>query len=780
MGSRLMRKLRQTYRTWSIRIVGGLMLTLCFGFVLDRYVFPLPVERLERPHSQFIYARDGRLLTAFASSDFFWRKPVTLDEISPDLIRSVIACEDRWFYYHPGFNPVSLVEAAVANARAGHIVRGGSTITMQIARMMEPKSRTIGNKLIEIFRSLQLEWHYSKDELLEIYFNTAPYGGNIEGVGAASHFYFGKRPGRLTLSEAAILTAIPASPNLYRPDVAGNVCRMRRDQVLAYLQRRDIITPEEYRTAVDEEIPVNRVERPFVAPHFCQTIAAQYPDRSDIMTTIDPVTQTVAERLAREHIAVLHTRAIHNLSIVVIDNRTGELLAQVGSPDFDDSRHHGQINGAYALRSPGSALKPFIYALGFETGAITPSTRLDDIPVSYRGYSPENYDRTYHGVVPVRDALIQSLNVPAVNLTAKIGLRRFYDLLKAGGLSSLVNEYDYYGLPLVLGSGEVSLMDLSNMYASIARRGMYIPVGTLRDTLPVRPERLLSEETCYILSTILAELHRPDLPTSWEFTPDMPTVAWKTGTSFGRRDAWAIGYNPDFTVGVWAGNFSGEGSPYLVGAEAAAPLMLSLFREISADKEPTWFEQPDGVGIRDVCTVSGDLPGKYCRSTRRELYIRDVSSCAVCPVHRRIMVDRQTGYMLCRACAYGKRVDSVIVEDWPPRVSAWLLDHGAIPPLPEHNPQCRGLFAENIPVILSPEDSTVFILQPGIPGEYQKILFDASAALDSRTLHWFLDKELFATCDIGDRIFYAPQPGRHTLMCVDDFGRSSKISFEVK
>ncbi len=775
-----MRKYRHIFRPWLIRLVIGLMLLICVGFVLDRYVFPLPVERLERPHSQFIYARDGRLLTAFASPDFFWRKPVTLDEISLDLVRCVIACEDRWFYYHPGFNPVSLVEAAVANAKAGRIVRGGSTITMQIARMMEPKSRTIGHKLIEILRSIQLECHYSKDELLDIYFNTAPYGGNIEGVGAAAHFYFGKRPDRLTLSEAAILTAIPASPNLYRPDIDGNICRARRDRVLAYLHESGIITDEKYRTAIAEEIPNRRLDRPFDAPHFCQTIAARYPDQSDIVTTIDPASQSVAERLAQEYIAVLHTRGIHNLSVVVIDNRSGKLLAQVGSPDFDDARHHGQINGAYAHRSPGSALKPFIYALGFESGAITPSTRLDDIPVSYRGYSPENYDRTYHGVVPVRDALIQSLNVPAVNLTAQIGLRRYYDLLKAGGLSSLTNEYDYYGLPLVLGSGEVSLMDLSTMYAAIARGGDYVPTRDIIDADTTQSTRILSRETCYILATILAELHRPDLPTSWEFTADMPTVAWKTGTSFGRRDAWAIGYNPDYTVGVWAGNFSGEGSPYLVGAEAAAPLMLSLFREIAVNDEPTWYHQPPGVGIRDVCTVSGDLPGENCPSTRRELYIKGVSSCAVCPVHRRILVDHQTGYMLCRACAYGKRIDSVIVEDWPPRVSAWLLDRGIIPPLPEHNPQCRGIFAENIPVIVSPEDSTVFVMQPGIPGEYQKILFDASVALDSRTLHWFLDSRLFATCEVGNRIFYAPEPGRHTLMCVDEFGRSSKISFEVK
>lgn len=767
-------------RSWLIRLAGIFIIIASIGFAFDRYVFPLPVANLEKPHAQFIYGRGGELLTAFASPDQYWRMPTVLEQVSPNLVSSVLACEDRWFYYHPGFNPVSLVTAAIDNFKAGKVVRGGSTITMQIARMMDPKPRTVKNKAIEILRSLQLELHYSKDELLEFYFNLVPYGGNIEGVGAAAHFYFGKSPDRLTVSEAAILTTIPASPNLYRPDVNPDACRNRRDRTLDYLLKRGEISQHKYEDALLEEIPVERTPRPFIAPQFCRSIASQNPEMSAIRTTIDLSLQTIVERLSSEHLAVLRCRGIHNISVVAIDNKSGELLTLVGSPDFSDTRHNGQINGALALRSPGSALKPFVYALGFETGIISPASRLEDIPVSYSGYSPENYDEAYHGVVSVTDALIHSLNVPAVNLTAKIGLSRYYSLLRSGGISSLKGEYYEYGLPLVLGACEVSLLELSNLYATLAREGVYRPVRQLCDTSVTVLQRVLSPEACYMVSTILSDLHRPELPTSWEFTRDLPTIAWKTGTSYGRRDAWAIGYNPDFTIGVWTGNFSGEGSPYLVGAEAAAPLMLSIFRENSDGAVSAWFPEPREVGMRDVCTVSGCVPGKHCTSTRQEMYIKGVSSYGACPVHRRVLVDQNTGYMLCRACALGKQVDSVIVENWSARLSAWLLDNGAVSPMPEHNPQCQGIFAEDVPVIISPEGDAVFEIRAGIPRDYQKILFKASAALDVRTLHWFLDKELLATCDAGSPVFYTPEPGRYSLMCIDDLGRSSQVSFEVK
>jgi penicillin-binding protein 1C len=645
--------------TWLIGLVAGIIF---LAAIADRSIFPLPVNRLTKDHAYFIYGRDGSLLCSFASTDHFWRKPVTLGGISPTLVATVLACEDRWFRYHPGFNPVSLLLAAIDNIKAGEIVRGGSTITMQIARMMEPKPRTITNKIIEILRAVQLELHYSKDELLEIYFNLAPYGGNIEGIGAATHFYFGKSPDRLSISETAILTAIPASPNKYRPDRNPTTCRDRRNVLLTLLYNAGEISEIDYNEALEEEMPTHRSTRPFIAPHFCQSMINQYSGLSEIHTTIDLSIQTMAEQLSRDHLASLRAKGIHNLAVVVIDNTTGELLALVGSPDFNDTRHSGQINGATAIRSPGSALKPFVYALGFETGKITPATKIDDIPVSYAGYSPENYDEEYHGLVSAQDALIQSLNVPAVNVTADIGLKEYYDLLLAAGISSLDKQYFEYGLPLVLGGCEVSLLELSNLYSMLANGGWYRPIRKSTESDTTQSRQILSDEACYITSSILANLERPELTSSWEFTKDLPTIAWKTGTSYGRKDAWTIGYNPAYTVGVWAGNFSGEGSPYLVGVETAAPLMLAIFREISIGQEIKWYEIPDGVAVRNICTVSGMLPDENCPTTRDELYIRYNSPANRCSVHKRIIIDQKKNHMLCRACAHGKNADTITVE----------------------------------------------------------------------------------------------------------------------
>nr|MBN2276608.1 penicillin-binding protein 1C [candidate division Zixibacteria bacterium] len=763
------------------RIALGVIILAATVIMLDRVICPLPTNRLVRASSHFVYSRDGHLLCSFSSRDRFWRKPVRLEEISPKLVRTVIACEDRWYWYHPGFNPVSLITAAVDNLRAGRVVRGGSTITMQIARMMESRPRTITAKLIELFRAIQLEMHYSKNELLEIYFNLVPYGGNIEGVGAASFFYFGKNADQLTLSEAAILTAIPSSPNLFRPDLNPASCRHRRNQLLEILTVRGVIDSMEYKHALAEDIPEQRTTRSFIAPHFAQDIISRYPDTPVHRTTIDFNTQVVCEKLATDYHRTLIEKNIHNLSIVVLDNQTGGILALVGSPDFNDRRHGGQINGAMARRSPGSALKPFVYALGFESGLISPSSRIEDIPVSYSGYSPENYDEQYHGIVAVDEALINSFNVPAVNVASRVGLEKFYQLLKDGGLRSLDNKYYEYGLPLVLGAGEVTLLELTNLYATLGREGEYIPVKEMTGQETTVKRIILSEEASYLVTDILTNLQRPDLVTSWEFTVDCPTIAWKTGTSYGRRDAWAVGYNPQYTVGVWTGNFSGEGSPYLVGAETSVPLMLAIFKEVTRGTPLKWFDRPPGIGVRRVCTVSGMPAGPDCPESKEALHIKQVSSPAVCDIHKRLLVDHDHGYLLCRSCRHtASRIDTVVAEIWPARMSRWLLAQGLTQPLPEHNSACRGLVADENPVVLSPEDKGVYVMRPEAPGEYQKIVFRASAALASGRIHWFLDDQLYATTASGSELFYTPEPGRHRLLCIDEFGRSSRVTFEIK
>ncbi len=770
-----------TVRRWLARGIATVLIGLIvMGFVADRWLFPLPADRLEKAHSYFVYSQDGHLLNAFASEDRFWRKPVGLDSISPTLEKVVLSCEDQWFYYHPGVNPVSLVTAAYDNIKAGKVVRGGSTITMQIARMMEPKSRTIGSKLVEILRAFQLEMHYSKAELLQIYFNLVPYGGNIEGVGAATHFYFGKQPARLSLSEAAILAAIPVSPNSFRPDANPEACRIRRDEILNRLLKNNIISQDEFDRATAEEIPARRLGRPFVAPQFCQSMIAGHAELTDIHTTIDYNLQTTVERLAYGHHLSLVEKGIHNLAVVVLDNRSGRLLAHVGSPDFEDTEHDGQVNGADALRSPGSALKPFVYALALDSGLITPASRLDDIPVSYSGYSPENYDEEYHGIVSARDALVRSLNVPAVNLTAKAGLKEYYDLLKNIGISSLTKKYYEYGLPLVLGAGEVSLRSLANAYATLARGGEYKPVIDIKDAEAVDGQSFLSPAACYIISNILSDLQRPELNNAWEFTADLPTIAWKTGTSYGRKDAWAIGYTPQYTVGVWSGNFSSESSPYIVGVDISAPLMLDIFRELTRGEDPRWFDAPPEVKGREVCTRSGMPPGETCPETTHDLFIQGVSPVAACDIHQRIFVDRNTGYRVSRACSYGRTIDTFIVEQWPARLSNWLLSQGVIAGIPPQDPGCSRVMISDAPVIRSPENDAVYRLRQDAPRDFQKVMFHASASLDAARLHWFLDNELFATCGPGGKVFYEPESGSHLLMCVDDLGRSSVVHFEIK
>ncbi|MEW5796505.1 MAG: penicillin-binding protein 1C [Candidatus Zixiibacteriota bacterium] len=762
------------------KVIGVSILAIATLGVLNWFVFPLPHHLLKRPTSTFVYSRDNHLLNCFTSTDRFWRKPVRLEQVSPLMISTVLACEDRWYHWHPGFNPVSLAQAAVDNLRAGRFERGGSTITMQIARMIEPKERTIPNKLLEILRAVQLEISYSKDELLEIYFNLAPYGGNIEGIGAATWLYFGKTPYRLSVSEIAVLTALPSSPTKLRPDRDLAACLNRRDLVLAVMHERGLISRDELGQALREEVPIARVSPAVAAPHFCQSAMMAQPSQPEIRSTLDYGIQITCERLARNYQVGLASKGIHNLAAVVLDNRSGELLALVGSADFDDAGNHGQVNGALAPRSPGSALKPFVYALGLDKGFISSALKVEDLPVNYAGYIPVNYDEQYNGVVSISEALIQSLNVPAVNLTVQVGLKELFNLLRAGGITTLTRKHVEYGLPMILGSCEVNLVELSNLYATLARGGEYVPVRYTRERESCRPVRLFSREAAYLITEILVDLKRPDMPSSWEFTVGMPKVAWKTGTSYGRKDAWAIGYDPDYTVGVWTGNFSAEGSVALVGAETAAPLMFDIFTALRPDGSPTWFEPPAGIDERMVCAVSGRIATQACPDQIGEEYIVGVSPNAKCSVHRSIMVDSRTGHSVCRYCAVDGRSREITVEDWPPRLASWLAGRGIVPHHPPHNPECRGELTGDGPVIVSPERDAVYVIRSSVPKQYQHILFQASLPLDSHEAHWFVDGHLFATAPPDSGVFYLPEPGQHRVMCIDSYGRSAGVNFRVQ
>lgn len=799
--------------TCSIVVLPGLIL------IVANWIFPLPVEKLHPPSSTVVLDRHGEWLRAFAASDDSWRIPEpSLAEISPKLKTAVLTYEDRWFYHHFGINPFSIAQALVTNIKAGRVVRGGSTITMQVARMMEPKPRTIRNKIIEMFRALQIEARYSKDEILTLYLNMAPYGGNIVGSSAASRLYFNKPQNRLSLGEAALLAAIPNSPTYLRPDHHHANAVRAREKVLKRMVTFGRISERELREAVSEPIPTSRYPMPLGAPHLTRLLKNFHSEQEfppnvrrhslftdgasngasgiqvrRIRSTIDARVQELAERILQESLEPLRREGISTGAIVVMDTESREVLALVGSYGFFDKDGEGQVDGANARRSPGSTLKPFIYGLAMDRGLITPESLLNDVPIDYSGYQPANYDGEYRGYVTASEALAHSLNVPAVNLYSRLGNNGIYSFLQNAGISTLPKSKGHYGLSLILGGCELTLLELTTLYAGLANFGEFSEYRLTLDPVEngegniagskshATAKRLLSREACYILTEMLTEVRRPDFPAAFEASTNLPKIAWKTGTSFGHRDAWSIGYTPELTIGVWVGNFNGTGVSSLVGSEVAGPILFSLFTALTTPATNRWFTRAGRVNTREVCSLSGMLPSSNCRSSKFDYYIPSVSQNTVCTIHKEIYVDEGTGSALCSHCRVGRTHRRVVYEEWPASIGTWLKRSGfAIPEMPSHFSECTGLVAGHHPIVTSPTEDSEYQIRAGIPLENQKILLQASVSNRTKQIFWFLDGQLVFSGDPADKVFLTPVTGKHRLTCVDDEGRSTSQTLIIR
>lgn len=743
--------------------------------------FPLDKGQLYKPASQSIYDGDGKLLRAFLSTDEKWRMPCRLNEVSPYLQKALVAVEDRFFRYHPGVNPWSIARAFYLNIKHGRVVSGGSTITMQVARMMEHRKRTHLSKLIEIIRALKLELFYSKKEILEFYFNLAPYGGNIEGVGAACYYYFQKSPAEISLGEAALLVAVPNSPTQLNPQRFAEKAKSKRDQVLAYLLKKKAISQAEYRYALGEEISIQNPGIPFEAPHFTDLMHAQYPGKQRVYTTLDRETQRKCTDILKKQLAGWRSRGISNAAVVVLDNQTNSLCALVGSYDFFDQDNSGQVNGAVSPRSPGSALKPLLYAYAIEKGLITPAAILHDVPVNYAGYVAENYDGKYHGTVTVKDALTRSLNVPAVLLLAKVGVWDFITFLREGGVSSINPKKTDYGLSFILGGCDVTLTELANLYSTLANSGKFRPIRYCRDEPLQEGKRVLSDGASYIISELLTEVVRPDLPAFWEYSLDRPTIAWKTGTSYGHRDAWSVGYTKRYTVGVWAGNFDGQGARELVGAQVAGPILFDVLNAVSRAEDWRWFSAPYTVGTRRVCGRSGMFPNSDCPHTVEELFLRGISPNEECKIHRAFYVDDQTGFRLCKSDLTERAYQRKVYEIWPAEVATWMERNGyPLDRVPALMPVSQRIMAGDGPLIRSPETTCEYQLRRGISPDDQKILLDASVENSVNLIFWFLDGKLIWSGPPQEKTFIYPETGEHTLVCQDDHGRSTSVKLVIR
>lgn len=778
------------------------LLTPISLFVIAHLCFPLPKEKLLPPTSTIVLDRSGEWLRAFTSEDDMWCFPEnSLDDISPLFQTAMLTYEDKWFYHHWGINPVSIACAAIDNFKAGKIVRGGSTITMQLARLMEPKERTLPNKFIEMFRAFQLELTYTKTEILTFYFNMLPYGGNIVGSGAAARLYFNKPLSTVSHGEAALLAAIPNSPEYLRPDRFPVRARKARKKVLHRMEAAGKISEQLLREALQEPIPSKRYSMPFKAPHLARFLANEKPSHSSrntlnnrIHTTIDLRYQDIAEQILSERLRPLQAQGVSTGAIVVLDTNSREVLALVGSHDFFDKESDGQVNGTLALRSPGSTLKPFIYALAIDKGHITPKTLLYDVPVDYVGYSPVNYDGKFSGYVTASDALARSLNVPAVNLYARMEKDQLYEFLRHAGISTL-NNSDEYGLSLVLGGCGITLLELTNLYAGLANMGEFVPYKYIHETEKcetktktrtnnissvISEQRLLRPETCWIVTDMLTTLKRPDFPRSFEMTGTMPKVAWKTGTSFGHRDAWSIGFSPELTIGVWLGNFNGTGAPILSGAEAAAPILFALFTALSGEKKNQWFNKPTTIKSRLVCALTGQPLSLHCPTSITDVYIPGVSSSRDCQIHKTIQIDVDSSERLCSSCRPGKKYRQEKIAVFPAEVATWLNANGyAVPNLPDHNENCTRLLAGTKPIILSPSQDTVYHIRPNIPLDYQKIRLSASVSGDTQDIFWFLNGELIFKGKAVEPTFLTPVIGKHKLTCIDGAGRSTTLPLNI-
>lgn len=749
-------------------------LLLFFAFLLFNFLFPLEVEV---EYSTIVTDDQGQIQHAFLTQDDKWRMYTELEEISPELKTAILHKEDKFFHYHFGVNVPAIFRALWNNITTGRRTSGASTISMQVVRMLDPKPRTYLNKLGEMFRAIQLEWQYSKEEIFQLYLNLVPYGGNIEGVKSASFLYFGKNPDHLSLAEITALSIIPNRPESWRIGVENEALVEARNEWLLRFKKDEVFASETIDDALAEPLLAYRREGPKEIPHLATRLHYQYPDKVIIKTHIDMEIQKQVENLVYQYVQDIYFQGIQNAAALVVDNRSNRVVAYVGSADFENRVDGGQVDGIRAVRQPGSTLKPFLYALGIDRGEVTPKTVLVDAPVSFKGYAPENFDEQFRGYVSMESSLSQSLNVPAVKLMNELGAELFIDLLIAADFKTIKAKKDMLGLSTVLGGCGATLEELTTAYSSLAHGGELIFPSFTQQFPPDTSGRLFSEQSVWMIANVLTLANRPDFPAHWESSAHMPKVAWKTGTSYGRRDAWSIGFNKNYTVGVWVGNFSGASIPELTGAEKATPLLFKIFNLIDYDAEDDWLESPDDLDSRIVCVETGLPPGSECSSQTLDYYLPLISSNMTCEHMVEIKTSPTDSISYCNKCAPVVGFKESWYHNHPAEI-IHLYDELAIPyeAIPPHNPNCERLDQSNAPVIISPLADIEYLIDKNEPEELK---LSCQVTADVSQVHWYINDRYFTSSSTDEAIFFEPPEGTVKVSCSDDQGRNADIQFTV-
>lgn len=754
-----------------------------------------PLPRFSAPLSTVVVAKNGALLGARIADDGQWRFP-SFDQIPYKFEKSLLTFEDRYFYYHPGINPVSVIRALAGNIKAGKIRSGGSTITMQLARISGGnRPRTYKQKLIEMLGAVKLELLRPKKTILQMYSANAPFGGNTVGLEAAAWRYTGKSSADLTWAEAATLAVLPNSPGLVFPGKNQVVLKARRDGLLKKLYKNNYFDSLTLVLSLDEPLPGQPKALPSIAQHLTDYFFVNNRGQM-IKTTIDPELQERAGEIINSQQKILAENHIYNSACLIVEVTTGNVLAYVGNSKSGTEGDHGEdVDIIRSLRSTGSIMKPFLYAAMQQSGDILPNTLIADVPTRFQGFSPKNFDLSYSGAVTAGTALSQSLNIPSVKLLQQYNPDKFLTLLHRTGFSTFNKPADYYGLSLILGGGETSLWELTGAYASLSRvlnrylkEKRYVKEDYHAPLLMEEADELnsdtedsdppLSASAIWLTYEALKHVNRPENESGWQYFSSSSDLAWKTGTSFGFRDGWAVGTTPGYVVGVWTGNADGEGRPGLTGSTAAAPILFDLVNLLKTD---SWFTPPleDLTTIR-VCSKSGFRASPDCPETK-EIYasvngLRSES----CPYHKIIHLNKSLTYQVNSDCLSPNEIINMPWFVLPPAMEYYYRQkHPEYKTLPPPAPGCQ--VSKNIPAMefIYPSPEIKIFIPRDQSGHVTRIIPEIAHRNPSKKIFWHLDETYITTTQSIHQIEIMAATGRHLLTAVDEDGNTIRCSFTI-
>ncbi len=780
----------------SIRVVVAVASVALLWWTVMFCIVPRPL--FDVPYSTLLYSRDSMLLGARIASDGQWRFPAS-DSVPARFEAALLTYEDKRFYSHPGIDPLAVARAVKLNMSGGRVVSGGSTVTMQLARQARGRrDRNLWQKAVEAMYALFIECTHSKSEILAMYVSHAPFGGNVVGLEAASWRYFGRPADELSWAENAVLAVLPNSPSLIHPGRNRLALKHKRDRLLDRMEQRGVIDATECSLAKQEPLPDAPLSLPDGAPHLLERLAVERRGERMVSSLDGRLQRLVSAMVDRYGALYASSNRVFNAAALVADVETGEVLAYAGN--VTGSSHGGAVDIITSERSSGSILKPLLYAGMLHDGLILPGTLVADTPLKIGGFAPQNYNRRYYGAVPARQAVTQSLNVPLVRMLSKYNTGRFMELLDTLGMSTLHYPEGHYGASIILGGAECTLWDVCGIYASLARILAHFSAYDCRydsgDIHPLTPfvsgsgrldpldgwltgeAPVLSAAALWFAFEAMSELGRPEEEAEWQQFASMKRVAWKTGTSYGGRDAWAVGLTPRYVVGVWVGNASGEGRPGLTGVSYAGPLLFDIFSLLDGGE---WFDEPlCEMETAEICPVSGHKASPLCPVTDSVTIPRSGINTTPCPYHRRVHLSSDGRWRVDSSC---ESIDRMVSASWfvlPPAQEYYYRQyHADYRPLPPLGPGCAQETERRMDIIY-PEHGDMITLPRGFDGVGETMVMQAAHVLPDETVYWYIDDEFIGATVGTHEMTAAPEPGEHLLSLTDSRGNRRKIVFTVR